>query len=255
MQRARKAEDKALRKSALLAAARACFSGARYQDVKMSEVAEAAEVAKGTVFLYFPTKEALFLELAEDELGQWIAAVRAELERARGRLGPARVAEVVAESLAQRGTLTRLLPLIEGVLEENVPVERIVEFKTRLLGWMEPLAMTLERRLGLAEETGMRLLLRIYALVIGTQQLAEHSRTLPVIGEASSPAGRTGTRARPTLPVIGEASSPAGRTGTRARPTLPQAMKAPHLQLLSIELIPELKAALEALVAGHARRR
>jgi tRNA A-37 threonylcarbamoyl transferase component Bud32 len=44
---------------------------------------------------------------------------------------------------------------------------------------------------------------------------------LPVIGGASPPAGRTGTRARPELPVIGGASPPAGRTGTRARPELP----------------------------------
>jgi hypothetical protein len=36
---------------------------------------------------------------------------------------------------------------------------------------------------------------------------------MPVIGGASPPAGRTGTRARPNLPVIGGASPPAGRTG------------------------------------------
>lgn len=139
----------------------------------MSDVARAADVAKGTVFLYFPTKEALFLALLEEEMGAWVAEVSDALSHGPGRFTPDRVGRVVAKSLARREIFTRLLPLLDGVLEQNVTVERIIEFKTFLLSQMAMLAERLEHRLHLPSGQGGPLLLQIYALLVGLRQLSD----------------------------------------------------------------------------------
>lgn len=50
------------RRSELLIAARAIFSKKGFHDATIDDVAEAAEVAKGTVYLYYKSKRDLYLE-------------------------------------------------------------------------------------------------------------------------------------------------------------------------------------------------
>src|SRR5579863_7944274 len=52
----------------ILAAALRLFANQTYQAVTMDRVAEAAGVAKGTLYLYFPSKEALYLGILSDGL-------------------------------------------------------------------------------------------------------------------------------------------------------------------------------------------
>jgi AcrR family transcriptional regulator len=52
----------------ILAAALKLFSHEPYQAVTMDRVAEAAGVAKGTLYLYFPSKDALYLGILSDGL-------------------------------------------------------------------------------------------------------------------------------------------------------------------------------------------
>jgi AcrR family transcriptional regulator len=50
------------RKNELLTAARAIFGRKGFHDASIDEIAEAAEVAKGTVYLYYSSKKELYLE-------------------------------------------------------------------------------------------------------------------------------------------------------------------------------------------------
>ena len=52
----------------ILAAALKLFAHEPYQAVTMDRVAESAEVAKGTLYLYFPSKDALYLGILSAEL-------------------------------------------------------------------------------------------------------------------------------------------------------------------------------------------
>ena len=67
---------------ALLEAARRVLSAKGYHGTKIVDIARAASVGVGTFYLYYPTKEALFLELVEDT----VARLKAELDGVRGRV-------------------------------------------------------------------------------------------------------------------------------------------------------------------------
>ncbi len=95
--RARKDEDKEARRQLILAEALALYTATSYAEVKMADVAERSKLAKGTVFLYFPTKEALFLALLEDLLFAWFEKLEGLLSSAEGRWAGAQVARTVAD--------------------------------------------------------------------------------------------------------------------------------------------------------------
>ncbi len=173
-QRARKEEDKALRRQAIQEAAEGLFQQAAFAEVKMVAVAKAAGLAKGTVFLYFPTKEALFLELLQSRLQEWLDDLDVAMAQKPVPWTPKLLAKVVSDSLRPRLILTRLLILLTSVLEQNVALERVIDFKRWLLGRLTQSAEALELGLeGVPEGQGVPILLRVYALIIGIRQLAD----------------------------------------------------------------------------------
>lgn len=173
--RARKEEDKTERRDRLLAAARELLGNGSYDAIKMLDVAGRAGFAKGTAFFYFPTKEALFLQLLEVELFDWLSVLDHKLSEG-GLYTPERVARIFASTLTERPVLTSLLSLLGVVLEENVSLERIVAFKSALLERLAVSGPKLERRLpNLPEGSGAKTLLHVYALVVGLHHLTEPS--------------------------------------------------------------------------------
>src|SRR4051794_150747 len=167
------------RRAAILAAAWALFQESSYAAVMMADVAARAGLAKGTVYLYFPTKEALFLAVAEQQLADWFAEVDAWLRAAPNPLRAEEVTAFFVGTVEARPGLTRLLALLHGVLEQNVDASTALGFKQMLQAHLAETGALLEARLPwLAPGLGARLLLRINALVIGLQQLAEPAPAL-----------------------------------------------------------------------------
>jgi len=70
-QRARSTEQKMLRRRAVLEAAEMYFFEVGYEAFSMSKLAKNAGLAKGTLYLYFQTREELFLTLYEQSLIRW----------------------------------------------------------------------------------------------------------------------------------------------------------------------------------------
>src|SRR5215470_16020008 len=59
-------QTRAARRDQIVAAALACFARTGYHATTMADVAAQAGVSKGTPYLYFETKEALFIALHEE---------------------------------------------------------------------------------------------------------------------------------------------------------------------------------------------
>jgi AcrR family transcriptional regulator len=173
-QRARTEEHKGERRDAILTSAEQMFCELAFGQITMADVAERAGLAKGTLYLYFATKERLFLALLERQLDTWFDDVDRRLASDRGMWDAARVARVFAESLAGRDQFTRLTTLLESVLEHNVDAETIRTFKEQLRDRLLATGANLEHRLpSLRRGDGARLLLHMRALVTGLRQMAD----------------------------------------------------------------------------------
>jgi outer membrane protein TolC/AcrR family transcriptional regulator len=72
------------KRACILAAARRVFSRKSYAETAVEDVAEEAQVAKGTLYLYFKSKEQLYLAVLAGDLREMSAEARREMERAEG---------------------------------------------------------------------------------------------------------------------------------------------------------------------------
>jgi AcrR family transcriptional regulator len=96
-------ETRTARRDQIIAAAVACFARAGYHTTTMADVAAQAGVSKGTPYLYFESKEALFIALHE----QWDCGTSERVEAAvaalpeTGRRSPRGVLHVVAAAVAE----------------------------------------------------------------------------------------------------------------------------------------------------------
>lgn len=173
--RARSPKAKSARRDQILhAARRLAEEGADPETISMAEVARLAGVAKGTLYLYFRTKEELFVGLLETGLDDWFDELDSGLSTGSGWMPAAGLADLMTESLLRRPLLRRLLALLGPVLERNLDTDRALRFKWRVAGRLATTGTLLERRtVFLRPGDGPRLLLRLHALAMGLQALAE----------------------------------------------------------------------------------
>jgi AcrR family transcriptional regulator len=173
--RAVKDDQKEARRQMILAVAWQQFQETAYHAVTMNSVAEQAGLAKGTVYLYFNTKEELFLALQEQQLQAWFDDIDMRLQAAAERTTTIpTIVDLLSSSLEQRQGLTRLLAILHTILEHNIERDTAIRFKRMLLTHVARTGALLEQCLPFLESgQGAQLLIRIHALVIGLQHLAD----------------------------------------------------------------------------------
>lgn len=170
---ARTGEDREARRAAILEVTRALCAECAPQALTMAMVARRANLAKGTLYLYFDTKEGLLLALLERLLEQWSTAVRTALDRSKTKLSPQALADLFVGSLTGRPLLSSLLVMLDPILAPNVPIETMRAFKSWLREMTNALGTRIDRHVrGLRPGHGVRLLVYLYAAIIGLRQAA-----------------------------------------------------------------------------------
>ncbi len=183
--RARSAEDKDQRRAQLVAAAARLFAKGHYDSVTIARVAEMAGVAKGTAYLYFATKETLFLELVRAELTAWLANFTARVRRMRSRNPPAALARAIAQSLDAQAQMRRLLVLLHSVIERNIAEDVVHDFKCFMRDVLNEMSATLVRALPqLQPDDARTLVLQTHALIISLTQLSEQPAVVARVMDA-----------------------------------------------------------------------
>lgn len=184
MRRAYRPEEKETRRKAILAAALQLFREVPYPQVRMADLAVRLGLGKGTLYLYFPTKESLFLAVLQLEMGAWFAATAARLQATRVGAEPRSVAEGLVQELLARPLLPKLQALLHNVLEQNVPQREAVAFARFLQDSVLAAGALLERVLvDLPPGRGAAYLIRFHALVMGNQLMSSRP---PVVQAALS---------------------------------------------------------------------
>ena len=187
-QRAILAEDKQERHHAILDAAEQLLLRSPEHGASVAEVAQEACLAKGTVYLYFRSKEELLLAVHERGIDRFFRAVDALLAGP----GPVTIDDMLA--LTQRHIVEPplFLPMASrcfGVMSQGVPEEFGIAFHLRMADRLERAGAGLERHFGeLARGEGLALLRRSYALILGLWQMSlargiegAHAGVAPVV--------------------------------------------------------------------------
>src|SRR5512146_571364 len=81
----------AVKRERILRAAIKIFSQKGFFNAKVSEIARAAGVADGTIYLYFKNKDDLLISLFEEKMGEIVNGIRAKVADGGGPLARLRI--------------------------------------------------------------------------------------------------------------------------------------------------------------------
>ena len=166
-QRARSEEQKTLRRNAVLKVAELYFLEVGYEAFSMSHLAKKAGVAKGTLYLYFETREEIFLTLYEQSLIRWSQIFINDLP-----------VSMTSKSYAQKlystamadGAFLPLLIRLEHVIEHNVAIPRLISSKQIFIHQVDAIAEATSIALTLNKSQAIEVVKTMGVLLIGATQ-------------------------------------------------------------------------------------
>jgi len=165
--RARTNDQKAARRRTILDAAARHFAEVGFEAFSMARVGRRAGVAKGTLYLYFETREELLLALFLEKLAAWRHRLGAALgERAGDE-------DFAAAFYATARTDEALLPLmsrLDSVIEHNVSLDVLIDAKRAMAAEIEALARDLGGPLDLTPEQALDVVSALGSLLLGAAQ-------------------------------------------------------------------------------------
>jgi AcrR family transcriptional regulator len=170
-QRAYAVEDKEERRQVILDAAESLYLKHPDRIANVAEVAEAAGLAKGTVYLYFPGKEEMLLALHERHVAQFFGELMKKLA-GPGPLGFDDIFPITRDHMIRVPGYLALTSRCFGMMDREIPIETALAFKARVNQILGGAGASLERHFpGLGPGGGVLILLHSYGLIVGLWQL------------------------------------------------------------------------------------
>ena len=166
-QRARSADQKALRRRAVLEAAETYFLEVGYEAFSMSKLAKKIGLSKGTFYLYFQTREELFLTLYEQSLIRWSQVFIDDLSDS---MTSEAYAQKLFSTASADGTFLPLLIRLEHMIEHNVAIPRLISSKQVFIKQVEAIAEATSISLSLSEAQAIEVVKTMGVLLIGATQ-------------------------------------------------------------------------------------
>ena len=174
-QRAIQTEDKQERHEAILDAAERLLTRLAERVPSVAEVADEAGLAKGTVYLYFPSKEELLLALHERNIDAFFRDVIAIVE-GDGAVGVDEMLELTHRHMVQPALFLPLAARCFGLMAHGIPTEAAVAFKQRMATRLQRAGAGMARHFPQLEPgDGVALFRRSYALILGLWQMSASS--------------------------------------------------------------------------------
>ena len=170
------AEDKQERQQALLDAAERLLRRSPERIANVAEVADEAGLAKGTVYLYFPSKEELLLALHERQIDRFFAALMGLVAGAAVTIDD--MLALTRTHMVDEPTFLPLATRCFGIMGTEVPRDVAAAFKERMFGRLQRAGAGLERHFPeLGAGGGVSLLRHSYALILGLWQMSSAKAT------------------------------------------------------------------------------
>ena len=162
--RARTEDEKHFRRQQILDAAEQHFSEVGYEGFSMANLAKLAGVVKGTLYLYFKTREEVFLTLYNQSLVRWSHVF---LEQLQGSMTDRDYVTTLYTTALADGSFIPLLTRLEHVIEHNVSIESLIQSKRNFIERVDCLAQATAPVLSLNQSQSVELVKTMGVLLVG----------------------------------------------------------------------------------------
>jgi AcrR family transcriptional regulator len=126
-------DEKAQRESDLVNCAQGLFASNEYADIAILDICKKAGLAKGSFYLYFDSKEEIFLRMAIHQIQSWDVKACSVLRGLSVSVSTKIAAQAYAQSLDSFEMMLRLFAILHSVIEKNVAPAKIAVFKRAMI--------------------------------------------------------------------------------------------------------------------------
>ena len=137
-------EQIAQKREEIINACEQLYSAMSFREITLKEIGSITSFSRPTIYNYFETKEEIFLALFKREYDRWNEQLTAILEE-NDQLTKAQLADRIAQSLADRAQLLKLLAMNNFDMEANSRQELLTSFKQSYGGSMRRMTMLLTK--------------------------------------------------------------------------------------------------------------
>ena len=147
--RARSQDQKDARRADILAGADEHLRVVGFDAFSMASLAKSVSLAKGTLYLYFQTKEEVFLALTEYHIDAWSDRLESAIEKG---LSDTEFCAIFYRTSYDESNLIHLMSRLQAVIEHNVSIDALVQSKRALRNRMMRLSSVVAKNLSLTDE-------------------------------------------------------------------------------------------------------
>ena len=162
--RARSLEEKSFRRQQILDAASALFAEVGYEGFSVALLASKAGIVKGTLYLYFKTREEVFLALYDQSLNRWSDKF---IQRLPESLEDRAFCELLYETAFGDPLYVPLQARLEKVIEHNVSLDCLLMSKRNFLQQVDRIAAASADVLCLRNEQALEVIKTLGVLIVG----------------------------------------------------------------------------------------
>ncbi len=139
----------------------------------VSEVAKQAGVTKATVYLYFNTKEELFLNIHAQMVREWLTKVATAIDRFVEGESMDALINMLSEQLSEDPDFIKLSVITSGVLEKKAGIDAVLAYKTAFVESVLPVLTGLAKAVPGINGTQLRtLIIQTYSIILGLWQMS-----------------------------------------------------------------------------------
>ncbi|EMY62203.1 TetR/AcrR family transcriptional regulator [Leptospira terpstrae] len=161
-------KDKLSKRTSILQSAAFLLQKKDWAELSMDEVAKRAKIAKGTLYLYFPTKEDLCLRVHSADYEAWFLDMEVFLSETKS-IDADFFSKWFVNSMDRHVRFLKLLPIVPTILEKNASIATIREFKLSLKEQISKiLPLLIQAFPFLNEQSGFLFLMQCHALAVGS---------------------------------------------------------------------------------------
>lgn len=166
--RARTDEEKLFRRQTILDAADAYFREVGFEAFSMANLARHAGVAKGTLYLYFETREEVFLALHGERMARWIEVL---IDAMNPGITDKNFATLLFDSAHEDATLIPLMTRMDHVIEHNISIDSLVESKRNFRKLLDRVSEHISKTMNLRADQSFDLLTALGSLLMGATRI------------------------------------------------------------------------------------
>lgn len=174
--RARNPKAKEIRKQSILDAATTLFKNDPSNLPTTSQISKHCDISKGALYLYFKTKEEIFLAIVEEHLLEWLDIFDIQpLLQSRQTLDDKLLITIIEKScthISSNPTFMQLASMSSSVIEPNVDNKMLLEHKNRIGNKITKISQDIADNLKpVTSGQASALILRSYAMLLGLWQV------------------------------------------------------------------------------------